>query len=300
MPMRAVIAHISDLHFGHHDEDVQGYFREDLLRGTKPDFIVVTGDLSELKLASQFKKAKDFLTGIISGLSDENHPARVIVIPGNHDVSAWKGRRAWDRAFRDWNVGGISGVCRPGYLADYHEIDCKGDRSAAERRAAADWSYCEYYPECQLAFLKFDSNRIAPTLWNRLSVPWIYRNYARGRVGPEQAAEMKRVLQRYDRAFPEGKNASAFKDARKVALVHHHIHYLPNVGSDSIFLMVDAGPFWRTMIDLGVELVLHGHKHYATHAVIRYMAQNQSSRPRGTRIDGPFCGHCDVKGPASR
>lgn len=25
MPMRAVIAHVSDLHFGHHDEEVEGY-----------------------------------------------------------------------------------------------------------------------------------------------------------------------------------------------------------------------------------------------------------------------------------
>ncbi|MFI5460336.1 MAG: metallophosphoesterase family protein [Isosphaerales bacterium] len=278
MPTRAVIAHISDLHFGNHDEDVARYLRADLLRETKPDFIVVTGDLSELKSASQFDKAKDFLGGIVSALSDEHRSARAIVIPGNHDVGIFKGRKAWDDAFRAWKVGGIKGVCQPGKLVDFYTKDSKGDPSTAERRSEDDWSYCEYYPECQLAFLKFDSNKIAPTLWNKLSLPWVYRNYARGRIGGEQLAEMIAVLDRYKNAFPPGKKEPAFQDARKIALVHHHIHYLPNVGSDSIFLMLDAGPFWRTMIDLGVELVLHGHKHYATHAVIRYMSQIEGGR----------------------
>ncbi len=107
--------------------------------------------------------------------------------------------------------------------------------------------------------MKFDSNKLRAALWDRLSLTWFWQYYARGRVGREQIDEMKGVLARYEKAFPPGTNAPAFKDARKIALVHHHIHYLPNVGSDSIFLMLDAGPFWRTMIELGVELVLHGH-----------------------------------------
>jgi 3',5'-cyclic AMP phosphodiesterase CpdA len=276
--MRAVIAHISDLHYGNHDERVESALRADLRREPKPDFIVVTGDLSQLQREPQFEQAKAFLRAVVSELSDADHAVRVIVIPGNHDVSVFKRRLAWETAFGDWEVGGITGACRPGDLVNYFGKSSKGDHATAVKWAKEAWSYCEYYPECRTAFLKFDSNKLSPAPWDRFSLSWVYRNYARGRVGLEQIEQMKTVLGRYHEAFPAGTNEPPFQDARKIALVHHHIHYLPNVGSDSILLMLDAGPFWRTMIDLGVELILHGHKHYATHAVIRYMAQAEAGR----------------------
>src|ERR1035438_1864064 len=127
MPTRAVIAHISDLHYGNHDEFAESCLRQDLLKEPKPDFIVVTGDLSQLKQKSQFNKAKEFLLGIVSDLSHENRSARIIVIPGNHDVSVSKRREAWDDAFADWEVGGITGVCRPGNLVGFYEQGSKGD-----------------------------------------------------------------------------------------------------------------------------------------------------------------------------
>jgi len=145
MPTRAVIAHISDLHYGNHDEDVEGYLRADLLKEPKPDFIVVTGDLSELNLSPQFEKAKEILQGIVSDLAKQNRSARVIVIPGNHDVSVFKQRKAWDQAFLPWEVGGIEGVCQPGKLVGFYEQDSKVDHSTAVRRAEEDWSYCAYY-----------------------------------------------------------------------------------------------------------------------------------------------------------
>jgi 3',5'-cyclic AMP phosphodiesterase CpdA len=304
MPTRAVIAHISDLHYGNHDAVVEGFLKTDLLNQSKPDFVVVTGDLSERQWPWQFKSAKGFLEGIVSGLSDANRSARVIVIPGNHDVFLRKGRGAWKKAFRDWDISGNKGVCRPATLEAFHKQGGNVDDAKAASLAKCDWSYCEYYPECQIAFLKFDSNKLAAPAWawllTLLIIPviyglfgpyalavsvvalfvlvssWIYRNYARGQVRPVQMQEMRNVLERYEKAFPPDTGEPAFVDARKIALVHHHVHYLPNLGSDSILLMVDAGPFWRTMIDFGVELILHGHKHYATHAVIRYMAQTEN------------------------
>ncbi len=145
MTTRAVIAHISDLHYGNHDERVEKYLRDDLLKDPKPDFIVVTGDLSQFQQAAQFDKAKEFLHGIVAALSAENHSARVIVIPGNHDVSVFKRRSAWNFAFLNWELGGIKGVCRPGKLVEFHTHQSAGDNATAERRAQEDWNYCEYY-----------------------------------------------------------------------------------------------------------------------------------------------------------
>jgi hypothetical protein len=66
--------------------------------------------------------------------------------------------------------------------------------------------------------------------------------------------------------------------------VHHHVHYLPDGALEKWLLMEDAGPFWKTMLDLNVELILHGHKHYATNAVIRYLEGRNEGQERELMI----------------
>ena len=178
-----------------------------------------------------------------------------------------KWQTSWKQAFEEWGYGEAEGNLRPASLYDY-DFEKAGDRSEAGRMATNATRYCEYYPQCELAFLKFDSNVLAGRLWN----------YAHGRVGWQQISEMKKAIVDYDTRFHN------FKDSRKVALVHHHIHYLPGDGSDRLLLMTDAGPFWRAMIDMGVELILHGHKHYMTHAVIRYMMPIDETSTEGREL----------------
>jgi 3',5'-cyclic AMP phosphodiesterase CpdA len=70
------IAHISDLHFGRHDEAAAELLLTDLSRA-RPDLVAVTGDLTQRARHRQFAAARAFL---------ERLPRPVIVIPGNHDV----------------------------------------------------------------------------------------------------------------------------------------------------------------------------------------------------------------------
>src|SRR5207248_9770360 len=70
------IAHISDLHFGRHDEAAAELLLADLSRA-QPDVVVVTGDLTQRARHRQFAAARAFL---------EKMPRPVVVIPGNHDV----------------------------------------------------------------------------------------------------------------------------------------------------------------------------------------------------------------------
>jgi 3',5'-cyclic AMP phosphodiesterase CpdA len=70
------IAHISDLHFGRHDETAADRLLADISQ-TKPDIVVVTGDLTQRARYRQFAAARAFL---------ERLPQPVIIIPGNHDV----------------------------------------------------------------------------------------------------------------------------------------------------------------------------------------------------------------------
>ena len=72
------ITHISDLHFGHHDERLaEGLAAE--ITGQNPDLVIVSGDFTQVGSADEFKMARAFL--------DTLKPP-VFAVPGNHDVPA--------------------------------------------------------------------------------------------------------------------------------------------------------------------------------------------------------------------
>jgi 3',5'-cyclic AMP phosphodiesterase CpdA len=75
----ARIAHMSDLHFGAHDERLVEAVeaRVDTL---KPDLIVISGDFTQRARTDQFKQACQFL----ERLKAKGH--EVLGVPGNHDV----------------------------------------------------------------------------------------------------------------------------------------------------------------------------------------------------------------------
>ena len=73
------LAHLSDVHFGRENPLlVDGLLRS--LADLRPDFIVVSGDLTQRARKSQFRKARAFLRALPD--------VPLLVVPGNHDVSA--------------------------------------------------------------------------------------------------------------------------------------------------------------------------------------------------------------------
>lgn len=73
------LAHISDVHFGREDpEIVAGLVAS--LAAAKPDILVVSGDLTQRAKKRQFRAARAFLRDLPQ--------VPLIVVPGNHDVSA--------------------------------------------------------------------------------------------------------------------------------------------------------------------------------------------------------------------
>lgn len=70
------IAHLSDLHFGRHDEAVAARLLADI-REAAPDLIVITGDLTQRGRRRQFAAARDFIATL---------PPPILVVPGNHDI----------------------------------------------------------------------------------------------------------------------------------------------------------------------------------------------------------------------
>ena len=75
----ARIAHLSDLHFGAHDERLVAAV-EERVDEAKPDLVVISGDFTQRAKTEQFKQACQFL----ERLKSAGH--EVLGVPGNHDV----------------------------------------------------------------------------------------------------------------------------------------------------------------------------------------------------------------------
>ncbi|MGI8931486.1 MAG: metallophosphoesterase family protein [Sphingomicrobium sp.] len=75
----ARLIHLSDLHFGAHDERLVSAV-ESRIDETKPDLVVVSGDFTQRARTEQFEQACGFLTR----LKRAGH--EVLGVPGNHDV----------------------------------------------------------------------------------------------------------------------------------------------------------------------------------------------------------------------
>jgi 3',5'-cyclic AMP phosphodiesterase CpdA len=72
------IAHISDLHFGHHDARLAGGLAADIA-SQHPDLVIASGDFTQIGSRSEFIAARAFLDKLT---------APVFAVPGNHDVPA--------------------------------------------------------------------------------------------------------------------------------------------------------------------------------------------------------------------
>ncbi len=80
------LAHISDLHFGHHDPAISSTLAADVA-AQNPDVLVASGDFTQRGTASEFRQACQFL---------ETIEAPVFAVPGNHDLGKHPIRRFLD------------------------------------------------------------------------------------------------------------------------------------------------------------------------------------------------------------
>ena len=72
------IAHVSDLHFGHHDAAGAESLAAEL-KAQAPDLLIVSGDFTQVGNAGEFEQARQWLDSVA---------LPVLAVPGNHDVPA--------------------------------------------------------------------------------------------------------------------------------------------------------------------------------------------------------------------
>ena len=80
------LAHISDLHFGHHDPTISDTLAADVA-AQQPDVLVASGDFTQRGTAREFEMARAFLDSIA---------VPVFAVPGNHDLGKHPLRRFLD------------------------------------------------------------------------------------------------------------------------------------------------------------------------------------------------------------
>lgn len=77
------VLHVSDLHFGVHSLADQVACIESMIESRAYDVIAISGDLTQRARAAEFLRAKQFM-------EHAEKFARVIVVPGNHDIAWWR------------------------------------------------------------------------------------------------------------------------------------------------------------------------------------------------------------------
>jgi 3',5'-cyclic AMP phosphodiesterase CpdA len=86
----AMIAHLSDVHFGAHDPRIVGAL-ENLLPEMRPDLVVISGDFTQRARVEQYRMACRFLDGL------EQAGLAVLAVPGNHDIPLYDVARRFAR-----------------------------------------------------------------------------------------------------------------------------------------------------------------------------------------------------------
>ena len=99
MPGRRIrVLHLSDLHFGRHDDPRLEPGLEALVARVDPELIVASGDLTHRGRPDQHDRAADFLRGLARP---------VFTVPGNHDIPYTpiaRFTRTWEQFERHWQT----------------------------------------------------------------------------------------------------------------------------------------------------------------------------------------------------
>ena len=121
------IAHLSDLHFGRHDQPLVDGLAADVA-GQNPQLVVVSGDFTQRGTSAEFAEARAFLDTLA---------APVFAVPGNHDVPALN---LWRRFFDPYGLyrRHIADELEP--FVEMDGVAIAGLNTARRARAEFNWA----------------------------------------------------------------------------------------------------------------------------------------------------------------
>ncbi len=231
---RSVVAHISDLHFTASTDTREAPWQALLadLECSDADVLVVTGDLIDSSIGDSFwstkgvkaalRKVYDYLVSELCPRIRIDANSALIVIPGNHDYR----------------------------LKGLMKRKCQFDLF----RTTFGNQFChKTFPALRLCIFSFDSNASTKGV-----------NFATGFVREEDLVSFTRTVECFSKDDPD-----LWLSCTRISLLHHHPmpiaateHRAHITDSDEFLLLKNAGLFMNQMVRTGIDLVLHGHKHY--------------------------------------
>jgi 3',5'-cyclic AMP phosphodiesterase CpdA len=268
----AQILHLSDLHFGTLADahNFHSQLAEDLRRElscTRLDGLICSGDLTLVSSEAEFEAARTFIDLVCGefGLARE----RIVLVPGNHDLSWPLARAAYVSADTSVYAGASVQEQRRWIVEDGAYLVRDEDRYR-ERFASygdrlhrpvtgepypldyADQFSLRYWPELNLLVLGLNS-------------AWEIDHFHRDRAGihPEAPSKALNLL----------RARADWADCLKIAVWHHPL------ASDEPSHISDHG-FLERLAAAGFRLALHGHIHKAGVTQFRY-----DRTPGGRRLD---------------
>lgn len=254
------IAHLSDLHFGFSPErDALIARRIAEAAARHPDHLVITGDLSQHGHTDEFAAVHKLL--LENGFDD---PARLTVIPGNHDLFAFffAEFHSGSDLYAQWRrlpatARDIFRYSWSDYAADlgrFHAAFPEAFRGilTLETTEEPSWPFIKLLPE-QIALIAVESNRLLPML----------RSNAACSSGQVDLESSKRIL-----------SHPALQERVRILLLHHHL--VPEAPLTramgkvytTMTRVVNRARFSRLLETSGITLVLHGHYHHHEHYTI--------------------------------
>lgn len=121
------IAHLSDLHFGHHDEQVAAGLADDIAE-QHADLVVISGDFTQLGSRGEFIEARAFLDRL---------EAPPFAVPGNHDVPSINLLRRFVRPYGHYRRY-IKDELEP--FVELEGVAIAGINTARRVRPGLDWA----------------------------------------------------------------------------------------------------------------------------------------------------------------
>jgi 3',5'-cyclic AMP phosphodiesterase CpdA len=197
------------------------------IRELKPDYIVISGDFVNKAQEQAFDQAAEYLRRLFLD-SGFDLKERVLVVPGNHDVSFFPRKHSDD----------------PQRLQRYKEflriLFSESDSESRKQR----FLFIDSLKKVLFLCLDSTLKDLAPA--------------ADGEIGASQIAWIERKMKQAELQI-----GRSLRQYAKIAVVHHHL--VPIAGSgisgERLMQLLDAGDVMAVLQKYSFNIVLHGHKH---------------------------------------
>lgn len=255
---RIHILHISDLHMGtgseaqYYRSQIETDLKRELAIG-RLEYLVITGDIARISTPEEYDAAFRFVNGLTQhfGLA----PERVVVVPGNHDLSWGKSREAYQFVFKELMPSDLpqSQIIPAGEIGF---LVCDMTRYHARFEPFSEQFYrwvrpgvrfpSDYADQAMLHLRPEDH-----ILLLALNSAWEIDHHFRDRASINMEA-LSRALDQLQNNQCEG--------WLKIAVFHH-----PVTGREAM-----NDDFMQLLAVHGFQIVLHGHVHEAKEGFYKY------------------------------